>query len=579
MSDVRICVDAMGGDEPAEVVLAGIEAALEADRSLTVLVAGPEDVVVPFCDSHERAESLVAPDVITMEDDPINAVMTKRKSSIVLGCRAVKKGAADGFFSAGSTGAITAAGTAYVTPFKAERDGKKTSSIVLGCRAVKKGAADGFFSAGSTGAITAAGTAYVTPFKAERDGKKTAIRPCLTNALPNRRGGLTVMCDMGANPDVEPWDMVRFAHMGAAYASCVLGVDEPSVGLLSNGTEEHKGSAFTQSCYPLMAEYVPGFAGNCEGGDITSGSVDVVVCNGFDGNIALKSIEGAAKFMMGELKAGMTANLKGKVAALLMRNMLRALKHKLSGDAKGGAILLGLRGVVMIGHGATRSQGKGRGLAHEEHAARSQAQALRRCQGRGDPARSARRGHDRPWRNECRGGKERHACLRGGGARTPCRTRPGVHGARGVASLHPTYLPRLFACSRAGVFIPCACGGACFVEMRTLRRFPCARAEGVAWGRMSTTQAQALRRCQGRGDPARSARRGHDRPWRNERRGGKERHACLRGGGARTPCRTRPGVHGARGVASLHPTYLPRLFACSRAGVFHTLRLWRRMLR
>lgn len=309
MSDVRICVDAMGGDEPAEVVLAGIEAALEADRSLTVLVAGPEDVVVPFCDSHERAESLVAPDVITMEDDPINAVMTKRKSS-----------------------------------------------IVLGCRAVKKGAADGFFSAGSTGAITAAGTAYVTPFKAERDGKKTAIRPCLTNALPNRRGGLTVMCDMGANPDVEPWDMVRFAQMGAAYAACVLGVDEPSVGLLSNGTEEHKGSAFTQSCYPLMAEHVPGFAGNCEGGDITSGSVDVVVCDGFDGNIALKSIEGAAKFMMGELKAGMTANLKGKVAALLMRNMLRALKHKLSGDAKGGAILLGLRGVVMIGHGATSAE-------------------------------------------------------------------------------------------------------------------------------------------------------------------------------------------------------------------------------
>ena len=198
--------------------------------------------------------------------------------------------------------------------------------------------------------------ALVAHEKAERDGKKTAIRPCLTNALPNRRGGLTVMCDMGANPDVEPWDMVRFAQMGAAYAACVLGVDEPSVGLLSNGTEEHKGSAFTQSCYPLMAEHVPGFAGNCEGGDITSGSVDVVVCNGFDGNIALKSIEGAAKFMMGELKAGMTANLKGKVAALLMRNMLRALKHKLSGDAKGGAILLGLRGVVMIGHGATSAE-------------------------------------------------------------------------------------------------------------------------------------------------------------------------------------------------------------------------------
>lgn len=309
MSDVRICVDAMGGDEPAEVVLAGIEAALEADRSLTVLVAGPEEVVVPFCVSHERAEALVAPDVITMEDDPINAVMTKRRSS-----------------------------------------------IVLGCRAVKKGAADGFFSAGSTGAVTAAGTAYVTPFKAVRDGKKTAIRPCLTNALPNRRGGLTVMCDMGANPDVEPWDMVRFAQMGSAYASCVLGVVDPRVGLLSNGTEEHKGSSFTRSCHSLMAEHLAGFAGNCEGGDITSGSVDVVVCNGFDGNIALKSIEGAVKFMMDELKAGMTANLKGKVAALLMKDTLRALKRKLSGDAKGGAILLGLQGVVMIGHGATSAE-------------------------------------------------------------------------------------------------------------------------------------------------------------------------------------------------------------------------------
>ncbi|MFR2951221.1 MAG: phosphate--acyl-ACP acyltransferase [Collinsella intestinalis] len=200
-------------------------------------------------------------------------------------------------------------------------------------------------SAGST-AITAA-----APPTSPRSRPSTARIPLFapaSNAYPN--AAVDRRCDMGANPDVEPWDMVRFAQMGAAYAACVLGVDEPSVGLLSNGTEEHKGSAFTQSCYPLMAEHVPGFAGNCEGGDITSGSVDVVVCNGFDGNIALKSIEGAAKFMMGELKAGMTANLKGKVAALLMRNMLRALKHKLSGDAKGGAILLGLRGVVMIGH-------------------------------------------------------------------------------------------------------------------------------------------------------------------------------------------------------------------------------------
>lgn len=309
MDRVRVCVDAVGGDEPAEVVLSGIEAALEADPNLEVLVAGPEDVVSGFCEAHERAEALIAPDVITMEDDPITAVMKRRKSSIVLGCRAVKKGQAAGFFSAGSTGAITAAGTAYVTPFK-----------VL------------------------------------QDGKRSAVRPCLTNALPNRRGGLTVLCDMGANPDVEPMDVVRFAQMGAAYASCVLGIEHPRVGLLSNGTEEHKGSVFTQACYPLMEQHVAGFSGNCEGTDLTSGDVDVVVCDGFAGNIALKSIEGAAKFMMEELKAGLMSSIKGKIAAMLMKPMLRNLKHTLSGDAKGGAVLLGLQGVVMIGHGATSDE-------------------------------------------------------------------------------------------------------------------------------------------------------------------------------------------------------------------------------
>ncbi len=148
-------------------------------------MAGPEDVVLGFCSEHDRAEALVAPDVIGMEDDPITAVMTRRKSS-----------------------------------------------IVLGCRAVKKGQAVGFFSAGSTGAVTAAGTAYVTPFKVELDGRRTAIRPCLTNALPNRKGGLTVLCDMGANPEVEPMDIVRVAQMGSAYAHCGLGIERPRAGLL-----------------------------------------------------------------------------------------------------------------------------------------------------------------------------------------------------------------------------------------------------------------------------------------------------------------------------------------------------------
>lgn len=324
MKHVTICVDVMGGDEPAEVVLAGIDAAISADPDLTVLAVGPEEVVGPFAAERDRVEPLVAPDVITMEDDPITAVMRKRKSS-----------------------------------------------IVIGCRAVKRGNADGFFSAGATGAVTAAATAYVTPFKYEEGGERRPIRPCIVNALPNRLGGETVLCDMGANPDVEPGDIVRFAQMGSTYARIVLGIAAPRVGLLSNGTEDSKGSHFTKSCFAPMRQSVPGFVGNCEGGDLTSGAVDVVVADGFSGNIALKSTEGAAKFLMAELKGMLSCGPVSKLAALILRGRLRELKAKLSGDARGGAVLLGLRGVVLIGHGATSAEAVKNGTLAAAEAVRS----------------------------------------------------------------------------------------------------------------------------------------------------------------------------------------------------------------
>ena len=305
MSNVRVCVDVVGGDEKPQVVLDGIEAALAADPDIEVLAVGPAEIVNPFAAAHARVEALEAPDVIAMDDDPIRAVMTKRKSSIVLACRAIKKGNADAFFSAGSTGAMTAAATAYVTPFR---------------------------------------------YQAE--GKKQPVRPCLTNALPNRAGGLTVLCDMGANPDVEVDDMVRFAQMGSAYARVVLGIEHPRVGLLANGTEDEKGSNFTKSCFPAMKAAVPGFVGNCEGTDLTSGNFDVVVATHV-GQHRTQGHRGAAKFLLQELKGVFMSSLGTKIAALLIKKQMREIKAKLSGDAKGGAILLGLRGVVLIGHGAT----------------------------------------------------------------------------------------------------------------------------------------------------------------------------------------------------------------------------------
>ena len=306
MEEVRVAVDVMGGDEEPKVVLAGIDAALAADPALIVVAVGPEELVVPFADERPRVEALVAPDVIEMADDPLKAVMSKRKSS-----------------------------------------------IVVACRAVKKGTCQGFFSAGATGAITAAATAYVTPFKYEEAGERRPLRPCLTSAVPNRTGGLTVFCDLGANPDIEPGDMLRFAQMGAAYARVVCGIAKPRIGLLSNGTEDTKGSHFTKECFALLSDELEGFAGNCEGSDVVSGNYDVVVADGFAGNVALKATEGAAKLIMSELKGALLGSLKGKIAALLIKNDLSAIKEKLSGDAKGGAILLGLRGVVLIGHGAT----------------------------------------------------------------------------------------------------------------------------------------------------------------------------------------------------------------------------------
>ncbi|HJG30417.1 phosphate acyltransferase PlsX [Collinsella ihumii] len=325
MNKVRIAVDVMGGDEEPQVVLDGIDAALAADADLEVLAVGPADIVEPFAEKRERVSALVAPDVITMEDDPIEAVMHKRKSSIVLACRAVKKGEAAGFFSAGATGAMTAAATAYVTPFK-----------------------------------------YLTD-----TGEKRPIRPCIVSTIPNRAGGETVFCDLGANPDVEPEDIVRFAQMGSTYARIVCGIANPRIGLLSNGSEDTKGSHFTKSCFPLMKQKVKGFAGNCEGSDFTSGNFDVVVCDGFSGNVALKAIEGTAKLLLHELKGVLLGSLGGKVAALLIKKSLKGLQAKLSGDSRGGAVLLGLRGVVLIGHGATSVEAVKNGTLATAQAVRS----------------------------------------------------------------------------------------------------------------------------------------------------------------------------------------------------------------
>ncbi|MDD6738492.1 MAG: phosphate acyltransferase PlsX [Coriobacteriaceae bacterium] len=296
MEMVRLVVDALGGDEAPSVVLAGVEQALAAAPDIEVILTGPADVVEPFAAAHERCEAVATTQVIEMGEHPANAVRKKKDSSIVVGCRLVREGRAQGFFSAGSTGACMSAAT-----------------LVMG----------------------------------RIPGVK---RPCIASVIPSPVAK-TILCDMGANADCKPEYLLQFAKMAQVYARTALGIPNPSVGLLNIGEEETKGSQFAQDCHKLLKEQLPGFAGNAEGKDIALGGFDVIVTDGFTGNVALKTYEGVGKALLGALKESLMGSLKTKIGALLIKPALKELMSKVSADEYGGAQLLGVKGVCLIGHG------------------------------------------------------------------------------------------------------------------------------------------------------------------------------------------------------------------------------------
>ena len=316
MDETIIAVDAMGGDDAPGVVTDGVAAALEADPSLHVILTGPDEVVTPFADAHERARAQVASEVIGMDEHGATAVRKKRDSSVNVGCRLVRDGEAQGFFSAGSTGACMAAAT-----------------LVMGrIKGIK--------------------------------------RPAIVTALPTPTG-MTVMCDLGANADCRAEYLVQFAYMGRVFAQAVLGIDEPQVGLLNIGSEETKGSAFAQECHAAMRESVPGFAGNAEGDDIALGGFDVIVTDGFTGNVALKVYEGTAKGLMKSLSAALTSTTRAKVGALFAKGAIKELAASMSAEELGGAQLLGVKGVCLIGHGNSSAKAIASGVAATARAVRA----------------------------------------------------------------------------------------------------------------------------------------------------------------------------------------------------------------
>ncbi|MBQ9001052.1 MAG: phosphate acyltransferase PlsX [Eggerthellaceae bacterium] len=302
MSDnVTISVDALGGDNAPGVVLEGVEAALAKDEALSVVLCGPADVVEPFAQAHERCTARATTEVIGMAEHPANAVRKKKDSSIVVGCRLVKEGEADGFFSAGSTGACLAAGT-----------------LVIG-------------------------------------RIKGIARPALATLVPSPAKPI-ILCDVGANADCKPEYLVQFAKMASIYATAILGMPNPRVGLLNIGEEEEKGSQFAQEAHQLLKAELPNFDGNAEGRDVLDGPFDVIVCDGFTGNVCLKTIEGTAKTLFGELKKIMMASLIAKLGALTLKGGLKKLLGSIDPDAMGGAPLLGCKGACIVGHGSSNAR-------------------------------------------------------------------------------------------------------------------------------------------------------------------------------------------------------------------------------
>ena len=288
---IRVAVDAMGGDNaPGEVVAGALEAA---STEIAPVLVGP-----PGLDTN-GLELVEAATTIGMDEKPGEAVRAKRDSSLVTTCRLVREGAADAAVSAGNTGAMLAAGLVEIRRLRGIN------------------------------------------------------RPAIAVVIPAKRGP-SVLIDAGANADARPEHLRQFAHMGSVFAHEILGVRSPEVRLLSIGEEPEKGNQLTLEAHDLLATAEGlNFKGNTEGRRLLEGEADVVVCDGFTGNVVLKTLEGTIRSVLTALREEITANRRGKIGGLLIRPAARGLRARLDPDTYGGAYLLGLRGLAVIAHGSS----------------------------------------------------------------------------------------------------------------------------------------------------------------------------------------------------------------------------------
>lgn len=296
-----IAVDGMGGDNAPKEIIEGVYKALQEFGDISVQLYGHQEKMQPFLKQHERLNVIHCEEIIEATDDPVRAVRRKKGASMVQMAQAVKDGRADACISAGNTGALMAAGLFVV------------------------GRIDG------------------------------VDRPALAPTLPTIDGKGFVMLDMGANAEARPEHLVQYAVMGSIYAEKVRGIQNPTVGLLNIGTEEKKGNDLTKAAFPLLKEAPVNFIGNVESRDLLNGAADVVVTDGFTGNMVLKTIEGTAMNVFAMIKDVFMSSTKTKLAALLVKNDLNGLKGMLDYSEYGGAGLFGLKAPVIKAHGSSNA--------------------------------------------------------------------------------------------------------------------------------------------------------------------------------------------------------------------------------
>ncbi|MFA8437539.1 phosphate acyltransferase PlsX [Pueribacillus sp. YX66] len=296
---MRIAIDVMGGDHAPKAPILGVLAAIKTFPEISFTLVGDENKIKPYISNDERISILHTEEVIEPDDEPVRAVRRKKNASMVLAATEVREGRADACISAGNTGALMATGLFRV-------------------------------------------------------GRLQGIdRPALAPTLPTLDGKGFLLLDAGANMDAKPIHLLHYAIMGSIYIEQVRKIDSPKIGLLNVGTEEGKGNELSKATFDLLKTAPIHFVGNIEARDLLNGVADVVIADGFSGNLVLKTLEGTGASLLSLLKSELTSSFVAKIAALFLKRSLLGIKQKMDYSEYGGAALFGLKAPVVKAHGSS----------------------------------------------------------------------------------------------------------------------------------------------------------------------------------------------------------------------------------